>query len=333
MIITKTPFRMSFFGGGTDIPEYFYEHKGAVLSTTFDKYRYVNVRHLPRFFEYKTHLTYSKMEYINEIDEINHPAIRNAMKMLDMHEIRLIYEADLPARSGLGTSSSFAVGMLNAFYALKGKYANKKKLADEAIYLERELCKEAGGWQDQIAASFGGLNRIDFSGDEYDIRPIVISPERKRKLENNLMLFFTGFTRFSSEIQMENQVVAKSKTEYLSEMYDLVDEAEQILVNKTKDIDNFGRLLDKTWKLKKQTGSKISTSSIDRLYEIGIKEGALGGKLLGAGGGGFLVFYVPEEYQTRVKDAMKDLVYVPFRFEEGGTRIIHYTPEEYILKQ
>lgn len=333
MIITKTPFRMSFFGGGTDIPEYFYEHKGAVLSTTFDKYCYVNVRHLPRFFEYKTHLTYSKMEYINEIDEINHPAIRNAMKMLDMHEIRLIYEADLPARSGLGTSSSFAVGMLNAFYALKGKYANKKKLADEAIYLERELCKEAGGWQDQIAASFGGLNRIDFSGDEYDIRPIVISPERKRKLENNLMLFFTGFTRFSSEIQMENQVVAKSKTEYLSEMYDLVDEAEQILVNKTKDIDNFGRLLDKTWKLKKQTGSKISTSSIDRLYEIGIKEGALGGKLLGAGGGGFLVFYVPEEYQTRVKDAMKDLVYVPFRFEEGGTRIIHYTPEEYILKQ
>ena len=333
MIITKTPFRMSFFGGGTDIPEYFYEHKGAVLSTTFDKYCYVNVRHLPRFFEYKTHLTYSKMEYINEIDEINHPAIRNAMKMLDMHEIRLIYEADLPARSGLGTSSSFAVGMLNAFYALTGKYANKKKLADEAIYLERELCKEAGGWQDQIAASFGGLNRIDFSGDEYDIRPIVISPERKRKLENNLMLFFTGFTRFSSEIQMENQVVAKSKTEYLSEMYDLVDEAEQILVNKTKDIDNFGRLLDKTWKLKKQTGSKISTSSIDRLYEIGIKEGALGGKLLGAGGGGFLVFYVPEEYQTRVKDAMKDLVYVPFRFEEGGTRIIHYTPEEYILKQ
>ena len=333
MIITKTPFRMSFFGGGTDIPEYFYEHKGAVLSTTFDKYCYVNVRHLPRFFEYKTHLTYSKMEYINEIDEINHPAIRNAMKMLDMHEIRLIYEADLPARSGLGTSSSFAVGMLNAFYALKGKYANKKKLADEAIYLERELCKEAGGWQDQIAASFGGLNRIDFSGDEYDIRTIVISPERKRKLENNLMLFFTGFTRFSSEIQMENQVVAKSKTEYLSEMYDLVDEAEQILVNKTKDIDNFGRLLDKTWKLKKQTGSKISTSSIDRLYEIGIKEGALGGKLLGAGGGGFLVFYVPEEYQTRVKDAMKDLVYVPFRFEEGGTRIIHYTPEEYILKQ
>ena len=155
MIITKTPFRMSFFGGGTDIPEYFYEHKGAVISTTFDKYCYVNVRHLPRFFDYRTHLTYSKMEYVNDNCEIQHPAIRNAMDMLDMQEIRLVYEADLPARSGLGTSSSFAVGMLNAFYALKGKYADKKKLADEAIYLERELCNEAGGWQDQIAASFG----------------------------------------------------------------------------------------------------------------------------------------------------------------------------------
>lgn len=333
MIITKTPFRMSFFGGGTDIPEYFYEHKGAVISTTFDKYCYVNVRHLPRFFDYRTHLTYSKMEYVNDNCEIQHPAIRNAMDMLDMQEIRLVYEADLPARSGLGTSSSFAVGMLNAFYALKGKYADKKKLADEAIYLERELCNEAGGWQDQIAASFGGLNRIDFSGSGYEIRPIIISPERKRKLESNLMLFFTGFTRFSSEIQKENQVVAKSKTEYLSEMYDLVEEAEQILVNKMKDIDDFGRLLDRTWKLKKQTGSKISTSSIDQLYELGIKEGTLGGKLLGAGGGGFLIFYVPEEYQTRVKEAMKELVYVPFRFEEGGTRIIHYTPEEYILKK
>ena len=333
MIITKTPFRMSFFGGGTDMPSFFRENGGSVLSTTFDKYCYVNVRHLPRFFDYSTELSYSKTERVTNIEDIQHPAIKNAMKFLDMHEIRLTYEADLPARSGLGTSSSFAVGMLNAFYALKGKYADKKKLADEAIYLERELCNEAGGWQDQIAASFGGLNRIDFSGSGYEIRPIIISPERKRKLESNLMLFFTGFTRFSSEIQKENQVVAKSKTEYLSEMYDLVEEAEQILVNKMKDIDDFGRLLDKTWKLKKQTGSKISTSSIEQLYELGIKEGALGGKLLGAGGGGFLIFYVPEEYQTRVKEAMKELVYVPFRFEEGGTRIIHYTPEEYILKK
>lgn len=194
MIITKTPFRMSFFGGGTDMENYFRENRGSVLSTTFDKYCYVNVRHLPRFFDYSTELSYSKMERVTEIDMIQHPAIRNAMKMLDMHEIRLTYEADLPARSGLGTSSSFAVGMLNAFYALKGKYADKKKLADEAIYLERVLCQEVGGWQDQVAASFGGFNRINFNADGYEVLPVIISPERKKQLNNNLMMFFTGFT-------------------------------------------------------------------------------------------------------------------------------------------
>ena len=206
MIITKTPFRMSFFGGGTDMEDYFKENGGAVLSTTFDKYCYVTVRHLPRFFDYKTHLTYSKMEYINSYDEIQHPLIREGMRFLDMHELRLTYESDLPARSGLGTSSSFAVGMLNAFYALKGKYASKKKLADEAIYLERVLCNEAGGWQDQIAASFGGFNRINFSADGYEVLPVIISPERKRQLNNNLMMFFTGFTRFSSDVQKANKV-------------------------------------------------------------------------------------------------------------------------------
>ena len=185
MIITKTPFRMSFFGGGTDMEEYFKENGGAVLSTTFDKYCYVNVRHLPRFFDYSTELSYSKTERVTDINDIQHPAIRNAMKMLDMHELRLTYEADLPARSGLGTSSSFAVGMLNAFYALKGKYVDKKKLADEAIYLERNLCQEAGGWQDQIAASFGGFNRINFNADGYEVHPVIISPERKRQLNQN----------------------------------------------------------------------------------------------------------------------------------------------------
>lgn len=201
MIITKTPFRMSFFGGGTDIEDYFRENGGAVLSTTFDKYCYVNVRHLPRFFDYTTELSYSKIERVTDVEEIEHPAIRNAMKMLDMHELRLTYEADLPARSGLGTSSSFVVGMLNAFYALKGKYANKRQLADEAIYLERVLCNEAGGWQDQIAAAFGGLNRIDFHSEGYEVHPVVIAPERKQQLNNNLMMFFTGFTRYSAELQ------------------------------------------------------------------------------------------------------------------------------------
>lgn len=333
MIITKTPFRMSFFGGGTDMEYYFKKNGGAVLSTTFDKYCYVTVRHLPRFFEYKTHLTYSKMEYVNSYEEIQHPLIRNAMKMLDMHELRLTYESDLPARSGLGTSSSFAVGLLNAFYALKGKYVSKRQLADEAIYLERILCNEAGGWQDQIAAAFGGFNRINFNKDGYEVFPVIISSERKKMLNRNLMMFFTGFTRISSEIQQVNLLDKRDNTVQLKEMCALVDEAEKVLVDGTVNLDEFGLLLDQTWRLKRHVGSMVSTESIDMLYEKGMKAGALGGKLLGAGGGGFLVFYVPLEYQNSVKEAMKDFLYVPFKFEDGGTRVIHYSPEEYVSER
>lgn len=330
MIITRTPFRMSFFGGGTDMENYFRENGGAVLSTTFDKYCYVNVRHLPRFFDYTTELSYSKTERVTNVEAIRHPAIREAMKMLDMQEIRLTYEADLPARSGLGTSSSFAVGMLNAFYALKGKYADKKKLADEAIYLERVLCNEAGGWQDQIAASFGGFNRINFNADGYEVLPVIISPERKRQLNDNLLMFFTGFTRFSSDIQKANNVSGtEDKRAKLKKMYGLVNEAEAVLTDKNRNLDDFGRLLDTTWKLKKGTGGAVSTGSIDELYEKGMAAGALGGKLLGAGGGGFFVFYVQSEKQKSVREAMKDLMYIPFKFEDGGTRVIHYSPEEY----
>ena len=323
---------MSFFGGGTDMAEFFRQYGGAVLSTTFDKYCYVNVRHLPRFFDYTTELSYSKTERVTDIEDIEHPAIRNAMKMLNMHEIRLTYEADLPARSGLGTSSSFAVGMLNAFYALKGKYVDKKRLADEAIYLERVLCAEAGGWQDQIAASFGGFNRINFSADGYEVMPVIISPERKSRLNDNLLMFFTGFTRFSSDVQKANKQGYHDKTAELKEMLSLVDDAERVLTDKTADLDDFGRLLDHTWKLKRQTGAAISTDSIDALYSKGIAAGALGGKLLGAGGGGFLVFYVQPDYRESVMNAMSDLLYIPFRFEDGGTRVIHYSPEEYVPK-
>lgn len=328
MIITRTPFRMSFFGGGTDLSGFFNEHGGAVISTTFDKYCYVTVRHLPAFFDYKTHLTYSKTEYVNSYEEIQHPAIREAMKHMNMHNIRLTYESDLPARTGLGTSSSFAVGMIEAFYALNGKYADKRKLADDAIYLERELCKEAGGIQDQIAASFGGLNRIDFSKDGYTVRPIVISRARKEKLNNNLMLFFTGFSRFSSDIQKGTEKSMKDKTKELLEMYSLVDKAEKVLTDESWDLDEFGRLLDYTWKLKRGISSGISTGSIDEQYEKAMKAGALGGKLLGAGGGGFLLFYVPQEKQAAVKKALENQMYVPFKFENEGTRIIHFESEE-----
>ncbi len=334
MIITKTPFRMSFFGGGTDMEEYFREYGGAVLSTTFDKYCYVNVRHLPRFFDYSTELSYAKTERVTRIEDIQHPAIRNAMQMLDMHEIRLTYEADLPARSGLGTSSSFAVGMLNAFYALKGKYADKRKLADEAIYLERVLCKEAGGLQDQIAAAFGGLNLIEFSADGYEVRPVIISPERKEQLNDNLVMFFTGFTRFSSDVQKANAAGSEDarerKIERLHKMYDLVFDAEKVLISPKADLDDFGRLLDYTWRLKRETGSAVTTGKIDDLYARGLEAGALGGKLLGAGGGGFLLFYVQPDKKAALMEAMKDLMHVPFRFENGGTRVIYYAPETYI---
>lgn len=329
MIITQTPFRMSFFGGGTDFSGFYNEHGGAVLSTTFDKYAYVTVRHLPPFFDYRTHLTYSKEEKVNSIEEIKHPAIRNAMQWLDMHKIRMTYEADLPARSGLGTSSSFAVGMLEAFYALKGKYADKRKLADDAIYLERTLCAEAGGIQDQIAASFGGFNRIDFSRDGYTVRPVIMNRERKEELNNHLMMFFTGFSRFSSDIQKGTEKSMKDKTSQLIEMYHLVDEAEKILTDKNISLNDFGKLLDYTWKLKRGISGGISTDSIDEQYAKAMNAGALGGKLLGAGGGGFLLFYVPLEKQADVKNALKNQMYVPFKFENDGTKVIYYSAEDY----
>lgn len=326
MIITQTPFRMSFFGGGTDFEEFYLEHGGAVISTTFDKYCYVNVRHLPPFFDYHTELAYSKIERVEEIDEICHPAIREAMKFLHMKDLRITYEADLPARSGLGTSSSFAVGMLNAFYALNGRYADNKRLADDAIYLERTLCMEKGGIQDQIAAAFGGFNRIDFGREGYSVNPVIISPDRKEQLNRNLILFFTGFSRFSSDIQMDADKDRKQKKQRLLELYSLVDEAEGILTSKC-NLNEFGRLLDYTWKLKRGISNKVSTFAIDTAYEAAVKAGALGGKLLGAGGGGFLIFYVEEDKRASVLSAMKDLLFVPFAFENSGSRIIHYTPE------
>jgi D-glycero-alpha-D-manno-heptose-7-phosphate kinase len=332
MIITKTPFRMSFFGGGTDIPQYYKEHGGAVISTTFDKYCYVTARHFPRFFTYDNELCYSSIERVNRVEEIQHPSIRECMKMLDMHNIRLTYEADLPARTGLGTSSSFAVGMLQAFYALKGIYVSKRKLADDAIYLERVLCKEAGGEQDQIAVSFGGLNRIDFGEEGYEVSPLIIQPERKEQLERNLMLFFTGISRYSFDIQTDTVQSVREKESQLGEMMQIVDEAERVLIDKHKDLDQFGKLLHKTWNLKRQTGGKISTNEIDDMYQAAMKAGAEGGKLLGAGGGGFFLFYVREERQKQVSDALRNFMQVPFHFEEGGTKVMYYVPEtnEYI---
>jgi len=320
---------MSFFGGGTDMPSFFNEHGGAVISTTFDKYCYVNVRHMPPFHPYISELVHNRFERVNSIEDIEHPLIRECMRLHDIHEIRLTYEGDLPARTGLGTSSTFAVGMLNAFCALKGKMMSKRQLAQEAIHVERDVLKEHGGWQDQVAAAYGGLNRIDFKDSDFSVHPIVISPERKKELDENLLLFYTGIQRFSSEIQADTFAKPVDKVQQLKDMLALVDEAENVLCNRNASLNEFGRLLDTTWRLKRGTGVKVSNGSIDELYATAINAGALGGKLLGAGGGGFLLFYCEKEKQEALKKALDQLMIVPFNFENEGTQVLYYNPAEY----
>lgn len=328
MIIAKAPFRMSFFGGGTDFQPFFQEHGGSVIATSFDKYCYTTVRHLPKFFEYSTQIIYSKIEKVKTIDEIQHPMVREAMKFLDMQNLFLTYDGDLPARSGLGSSSAFTNALLLAFHGLKGQYVSKEQLAQEAIYVERILCAESGGWQDQVATAVGGLNRIDFRDNQFQVSPIVITPERKLFLNENLMLFFTGFTRLSSEISKEQESVAKDKTADLLQILDYVDEAQKILVSKSRDLDDFGQLLHETWLVKKSLTQKISNDHLDDIYGIALKHGALGGKLLGAGGGGYFLFYVPKEKQESLKRALSNLIYVPFSFENEGANILYFRPEQ-----
>lgn len=320
---------MSFFGGGTDMPAFFNEHGGAVISTTFDKYCYVNVRHMPPFHPYISELVHNRFERVNNIEEIEHPLIRECMRLHDIHEIRLTYEGDLPARTGLGTSSTFAVGMLNAFCALKGKMMSHRQLAQEAIHVERDILKEHGGWQDQVAAAYGGLNRIDFKDGDFTVHPIIISTERKHELDENLMLFYTGIQRFSYEIQADTFAKPVDKTKQLLDMLALVDESEKVLTDRNTSLNEFGKLLDQTWKLKRGTGAKVSNGSIDELYDIAIKAGALGGKLLGAGGGGFLLFYCEKEKQPSLIKALEQLMVVPFNFENEGAQVLYYNLQTY----
>ncbi|GHV20625.1 galactokinase [Spirochaetia bacterium] len=327
MVITKTPFRMSFFGGGTDYQPFFDEYGGSVISTTFDKYIYTTIRHFPPFFESRNCIIYSKFENTMTVDEIEHPLIRNAMKFLDMHDMHIVYDSDLPARSGLGSSSSFAVGLVLGFNALKGKYIDKKKLAQTAVYLERVLCAEDGGWQDQIAVAFGGLNRIDFNKGDFTVKPIIVSAERKKLLNDHLMLFFTGFSRISAKVAGEQVKAIKDKKNELLEMLKIVNLGERVLSDKNSDILEFGRLLDYTWKLKRGITNFISNDVIDTIYARANKAGAIGGKLMGAGGGGFLMLFAEPCKQSAVKEALSDLLYVPFKFEDGGASVLYYAPE------
>jgi D-glycero-alpha-D-manno-heptose-7-phosphate kinase len=329
VIITKTPYRISFFGGGTDHPAWFKENGGKVLATTFDKYCYISVRPLPPFFDHKYRIVYSQIENINDIKDIKHPAVKEVLKYYNyVNGLEVHHDGDLPARSGLGSSSSFTVGMLNAMNALKGVYSSPHELASTAIHIEQDLIKECVGSQDQISAAYGGFNEIEFYKDgTFSVEPKIISQDRLQDLNDNLMLFFTGISRFSSEIA-ESQISNMKKCHsQMHELQDMVDEASSILGNLNTPLDEFGKLLNKAWENKRSLSDKVTNTQIDELYNAAIKAGALGGKILGAGGGGFILFFAKPENQDRVKAALADLTYVPFKFENTGSKVVLYQPD------
>ncbi|MCX8082086.1 MAG: kinase [bacterium] len=324
MVISRTPFRISFFGGGTDYPAWYRNNKGSVLSTTIDKYCYISCRYLPPFFEHKHRVVYSLIENVKSIGEIKHPAVKAVLEYMKIDEgVEIHHDGDLPARTGLGSSSSFTVGLLNALYALKGTMASKEKLAKEAIYIEQEILKENVGSQDQVAVAFGGLNKISFHPDDsFTVEPIILPSERKEELQRHLLLYFTGFSRIASEIAAEQISCIDKKKYELRIIQQMVDEAINILAG-GKDIKEFGKLLDETWKLKRELTKRISNEYIDNIYEKARESGVIGGKLLGAGGGGFMLFFAPPELHQRIKEEIGGL-FVPFRFENYGSQIIVY---------
>lgn len=331
MIISKTPFRISFFGGGTDYPVWYQENKGQVLSTTINKYCYITLRYLPPFFPHKHRVVYAKIETVKDVNEILHPSVRAVLNLFKIDKgVEIHHDGDLPARTGLGSSSSFTVGLLHSLYALKGVMPSKLQLAKEAIYVERDILQENVGSQDQVAVAFGGLNKITFGGkDEFRLEPITVEKERIKQLEGHLMLFFTGISRFASDIAKTQIESTPNKKRELTLMYQMVDEAIDIL-NGKKDILEFGKLLNETWKLKRALTDKISNPTIDNIYEAALRAGAVGGKLLGAGGGGFMLLFVPPENQQKVRNELKNLLEVKFNFEQEGSQVIYYNPESEI---
>lgn len=327
MIITRTPLRISFFGGGTDYPVYYRENGGKVLSASISKYNYLTVRELPPFFEHKYRIRYFKSEYKNTIKEIEHPSVRACLEFLDIDKgIELVHTGDVPAMSGVGSSSAFTVGLLHSLYALKGDFVTKKKLALEAIEIEQKKIGECVGSQDQVAASFGGLNLIEFLKDgRIIVTPLTISQKRLQQLEDSIVLFFTGLSRTASEIAETQIRETQNKIKELNLMKSMVDDAINILYSENKSLDEFGELLNESWKIKRGLTEKISNEYIDSVYRRGIKAGAIGGKLLGAGGGGFIAFYVNSEKKNKLINEMSELLHVPFHFDQMGSHIIHYS--------
>jgi D-glycero-alpha-D-manno-heptose-7-phosphate kinase len=330
MITTRTPLRISFFGGGTDYPVWYRGHGGSVLATTIDKSCYVTCRWLPPFFEYHSRITYSQFENVSLNREIRHPAVRGCLQFMGIEEgVEIHHIADLPARTGLGTSSAFTVGLLLGLYALKNQMRDKHSLASDAIFVEQEVIGEAVGAQDQVSAAYGGFNRINFAQDgAIEAKPVLASPSRLAELQDHLVLYFTGFSRTASEIAQEQIKVTPLRQKELDLMYQMVDAAEGVLMNPGRDLNDFGRLLHEGWNIKRSLTQKISNSNIDEIYEAGRSAGALGGKLLGAGGGGFMLFFVSPERQAALRRRLAKLLCIPFRFSNKGSQVVVYEPEE-----
>ncbi len=328
MIITRTPFRISFFGGGTDYPAWYRENGGAVLATTIDKYCYITCRRLPQFFEHKHRIVYSVIEDVREISEIRHPAVRAILGWAGIEEgLEIHHDGDLPARSGLGSSSSFTVGLVHALHALNGRMVSKEDLATEAIHIEQNVIGENVGSQDQVSAAFGGFNRIEFrQNDTFQVSPIILPKERLDELQNSLMFFFTGISRIADEIAKSKIDNFKNRVTELKRMGEMVDEGIRILHAPEASLDEFGKLLDESWRYKRSLSSLVSTRDIDQIYEEALKVGAIGGKIIGAGGGGFLLLFVRPELQDKMRSHLHRLIHVPFKFENSGSRVVLYQP-------
>ncbi len=328
MIITRTPFRVSFFGGGTDYPAWYREHGGAVLATTIDKYCYISCRYLPQFFEHRHRIVYSRIENVREVTEIQHPSVRavlgwkGAERGLEIH-----HDGDLPARSGLGSSSAFTVGLLHALSALEGRYVTKRELAAQAIHVEQELIREVVGSQDQVSAAYGGFNRIEFRADDsFQVDPVVLPKERLAELQSSLMLCFTGLSRNAPEIARSKIDNMAARGSELRAMRSMVDEAIGILRDPARPLEAFGRLLDESWQQKRRLSDKVSTPAIDELYARARSRGATGGKILGAGGGGFLLLFAAPGAQAAIREELSGLVHVPMQFEAEGSKVVLYQP-------
>jgi D-glycero-alpha-D-manno-heptose-7-phosphate kinase len=331
MIITRTPFRISFFGGGTDYPTWSREHGGEVLSTSINKYCYISCRHLPPFFDYKHRIVYSAIENVAHWGDIKHPAVRAVLGWTGIGDnskgLEIHHDGDLPARSGLGSSSSFTVGLLHALAAMKGTYVSKDELARNAIHVEQQVIGEHVGSQDQIAAAYGGLNRIEFKpSGGFSVEPLIVPPTRLAELHRHLMLCFTGFSRLADQVAQAKIANFKQREGEMRRIREMVAEAVRVLHNPRAPIEEFGRLLHEGWLMKRKLSDKVSTREIDAIYEAALDAGATGGKILGAGGGGFLLLFVKPELQDAVRARLAHLVHVPFAFDETGSRVVLYQP-------